>query len=61
MQCNELDFELVLAALPPQSKNSEQLDESASQTNLDGFAKPIPKWLKEGLLEHIVDLVVSDD
>jgi hypothetical protein len=60
-KCNELDFEPVAAALPPQSKDSERLDESASQANLDGFAKPVPKWSKEGLLEHIVDLVVSDD
>ena len=32
-----------------------------SQANLDGFVKSVPKWSKEGLLEHIIDLVVSDN
>ncbi|PPQ85072.1 hypothetical protein CVT26_005196 [Gymnopilus dilepis] len=31
------------------------------QKNLDGFVKSVPKWSKEGLLEHIIDFVVSDD
>ena len=31
------------------------------QKKLDGFFKSTPKWSKEGLLEHIIDFVVSDD
>jgi hypothetical protein len=52
-------MDLVAAALPQQSQDSASLQDS--QANLDGFVKSIPKWSKEGLLEHIIDLVVSDD
>lgn len=56
-----MDFEPVLAALPPHSKGLADFDGLSVQGTLDGFAKPVPKWSKEGLLEHIVDFVVSDD
>jgi hypothetical protein len=58
-KCNEVGMEPVAAALPQQSQNSASLQDS--QVNLDGFVKSVPKWSKEGLLEHIIDLVVSDD
>lgn len=49
------------AALPEQQDGSDDLNEESTQQNLDGFLKSVPKWSKEGLLEHIVDFVVSDD
>ena len=52
-------MDLVAAALPQQSQDSASLQDS--QVNLDGFVKSVPKWSKEGLLEHIIDLIVSDD
>jgi hypothetical protein len=51
----------VSAALPEQQDGSGDLNEESTQHNLDGFVKSVPKWSKEGLLEHIVDFVVSDD
>ena len=60
-KCKEVGMEPVTAALPQQSQDSASLQDS--QANLDGFVKSVPKWSKEGLLEHIIDLVasVSDD
>jgi hypothetical protein len=58
-KCKEVDMEPVAAALPQKSQDSTSLQDS--QANLDGFVKSVPKWSKEGLLEHIIDLVVSDD
>jgi len=55
-----LEVEPLPTALPPQ-ENSGLPEDSLSQQSIDGFAKSIPKWSKEGLLEHIVDFVVSDD
>jgi hypothetical protein len=52
-------MEPVAAALPQQSQDSASLQDS--QENLDSFVTSVPKWSKEGLLEHIIDLVVSDD
>ena len=58
-KCKEVGMEPIAAALPQQSQDSSSLQDS--QANLDGFVKSVPKWSKEGLLEHIIDLVVSDD
>ena len=58
-KCKEIGMEPVAAALPQQPQESASLQDS--QANLDGFVKSVPKWSKEGLLEHIIDLVVSDD
>jgi hypothetical protein len=60
-KCKELNFTPVLAALPEQQDGSGDLNEESTQQNLDGFVKSVPKWSKEGLLQHIVDFVVSDD
>ncbi len=60
-KCKELNFTPVSAALPEQQDSSGDLNEESTQQNLDGFVKSVPKWSKEGLLEHIVDFVVSDD
>ena len=49
------------AALPEQQDGSGDLNKESTQHDLDGFIKSVPKWSKEGLLEHIVDFVVSDD
>ena len=58
-KCKEIDMEPVMAALPQQSQDSASLQDL--QANLDGFVKSVHKWSKEGLLEHIINLVVSDD
>ena len=58
-KCKEVGMEPVAAALPQQSQDLASLQDS--QANLDGFVKSVPKWSKEGLLEHIINLVVSDD
>ena len=57
-KCKEVGMEPVMAALPQQSQDSASLQDS--QANLNSFMKSVPKWSKEGLLEHIIDLVVSD-
>ena len=57
-KCNELEIEPNPAALP---QVDEPLEAVSSQQSLDGFVKTVPKWSKEGLLEHIIDFVVSDD
>jgi hypothetical protein len=57
-KCKELEIDPVPAALP---KADEPLEASSTQQSLDGFVKPMPKWSKEGLLEHLIDFVVSDD
>ena len=58
-KCKEVGIEPVMAALPQQSQELASLQDS--QANLDGFVKSVPKWLKEGLLEHIIDVVVSNN
>ena len=58
-KCKDIGMEPVAAALPQQSQKSASLQDS--QANLDSFVKPVSKWSKEGLLEHIINLVVSDD
>ena len=60
-KCKELNFTPVSTALPEQQDGLGDLNEESTQQNLDGFVKSILKWSKEGLLEHIVDFVVSDD
>ena len=52
-------MEPVMVALPRQSQDSAPVQ--YSQANLDSFMKSVPKWLKEGLLEHIINFVMSDD
>lgn len=46
----------------PKPKKASPSDGS-TQTNLDGFVEATPsvKWSRQGLLEHILDFVVSDD
>lgn len=57
-KCNELKIEPNPRALPSPEKNQPE-----SQTSLDGFVqvKPSVRWSKEGLLEHILHFVISDD
>ncbi len=38
---------------------TEDLNEGGS--TLDSFVKKVPKWTQQGLLDHIVELIVSDD
>lgn len=43
-------------------REDEPLEAAVStQKSLAGFVKVVPKWSKEGLLEHLIDFVVSDD
>ena len=58
-KCKEVGMEPVAAALPQQSQDSASVQDS--QANLDSFVKSVPKWSKEGLLEHIINFVVSDN
>ena len=47
--------------LPKQE--TEKLEGLSNQTSLDSFVETTPnvKWSQQGLLEHIMDFVVSDD
>ena len=58
-KCKEVGMEPVMVALPRQSQDSAPVQDS--QANLDSFMKSVPKWSKEGLLEHIINFVMSDD
>ncbi|THG95518.1 hypothetical protein EW026_g6148 [Hermanssonia centrifuga] len=40
---------------------TEDLNEGGSKPTLDSFVKKVPKWTQQGLLDHIVELIVSDD
>lgn len=43
-------------ALPPKSVQEETAE---VQEKIDSFV--VPKWSKEGLLEHIIEFIVTDD
>lgn len=59
-KCAERKIEPNKAALP--SKDGRDADEPEwVQPSIGNFVKSIPKWSKEGLLEHVVDFVVSGD
>jgi hypothetical protein len=56
------------AGLTPKVKPSQaatviELDDDGNevQATLDMFIQPTPKWTKEGLLDHIVEYIVSND
>ncbi|KAG6905960.1 hypothetical protein DXG01_016673 [Tephrocybe rancida] len=36
-------------------------EEDDSQTKLDGWVEGVPKWTSEGLLNHILEFIMSDD
>lgn len=57
-KCRELQITPDQRALPKQ-----ETEKPEAQTSLDGFVETTPnvKWSRQGLLEHILDFVVSDD
>jgi hypothetical protein len=59
-KCKELEIEPVKTALPELCKELGQVKMS-SHPNLDGFVNSVPKWSKEGLLEHILDFIALKD
>jgi len=32
-----------------------------SLLSIEGFLKPVPKWSQEGLLDHLVEYIVTED
>lgn len=44
-----------------ESGGAKVLAGEESQASFDGCVQSIPKWSKEGLLEHIVEFVVQED
>jgi hypothetical protein len=60
-KCRELEIDPDERALPkPETEKPAGLSKQAS---LDSFveAPPNVKWSRQGLLEHIMDFVISDD
>ena len=59
-KCAEHKIEPNKAAVP--SKVAQESNElGLVQPTINDFIKSAPKWSKEGLLEHLVDFVVSGD
>jgi hypothetical protein len=48
------NFDAELGDVPPTAL-------SHTQSKLDSFVKSTSKWTKEGLLDHIIEFVVSED
>jgi hypothetical protein len=44
----------------PEKENTSD-GASLQQTKLDGFVQPIPVWTKEGLIDHVVELIAVED
>jgi len=59
-KCKNLKIEPNPICLPQTDDNKSQ-NKPNQQTNLQDYVTPIPKWTKEGLLEHILEFVVQDD
>jgi hypothetical protein len=36
-------------------------DKCTEQQSIEGFLKPVPKWSQKGLLEHLVEYIVTED
>ena len=36
-------------------------DEHTEQQTIEGFLKPVSKWSREGLLEHLVEYIATED
>lgn len=53
--CNQLNIAPVAAA------KEDDAASGGGQGTLDGFVQPSVSWSKGGLLDHVVQLVVSDD
>ncbi|THG95548.1 hypothetical protein EW026_g6127 [Hermanssonia centrifuga] len=45
----------------PKATVGEADDEDRLSATLDGFIKKVPKWLRQDLLDHIIELIVSDN
>ncbi|KIJ96422.1 hypothetical protein K443DRAFT_10649 [Laccaria amethystina LaAM-08-1] len=60
-KCKELQIEPNPRGKP--KSEDDKPSDGTRQTSLDGFVQGVAsvKWSKEGLIEHILDFVVSDD
>jgi hypothetical protein len=60
-KCRELDIAPDPCALPKQE--TQKPEGLSKQASLDSFIEATPnvKWSRQGLLEHIIDFVISDD
>ncbi len=45
----------------PKATVGEADDEDRPSATLDGFIKKVPKWSRQDLLDHIIELIVSDN
>ena len=60
-KCKELQIEPYPCAKP--KSEDDKPSDGTRQTRLDGFVQGVTsvKWSKEGLLEHVLDFVLSED
>jgi hypothetical protein len=60
-KCRELEIAPDPRALP--KSETEKPEGLSKQASLDSFIEATPnvKWSRQGLLEHLMDFVVSDD
>jgi hypothetical protein len=60
-KCRELEIDPDARALPKQVAGPP--GGLSKQASLDNFIEATPnvKWSRQGLLEHVIDLVISDD
>jgi hypothetical protein len=53
------NIKLHSCALPPKIQGEETAEMQAVQGKLNSFV--VSKWFKEGLLEHIIEFIVTND
>ena len=56
-RCDAADIEIKLHAI---LKDVADSTNDATQPKITGFTQPM-KWMSEGLLEHIIQLIAEDD
>ena len=43
------------------AQSEKPSDEHMEQQTIEGFLKPVSKWSREGLLEHLVEYIATED
>ncbi|KAF5313763.1 hypothetical protein D9619_013714 [Psilocybe cf. subviscida] len=59
-KCQELDIEPNASCIPEGGVQTSPGTDTV-QLTLGGFIESVPRWSKDGLLDHIVEFVVEDD
>jgi hypothetical protein len=55
------DMGIVPNMLAILEENDDIRDTGLQQGKLDGFMRPNPTWTKEGLIDHVIELIVVED